>query len=65
MNIAKLDSKKPCLKNYTSEIRDSKAMSLYLHNLENICLSLFGYDRKFLINSSKRHNLTSNTGKCI
>jgi len=51
MNIAKLNSKKPCPKNNLSEMRDSKTMSLFPQNLEIICLSLFGYARKFLINS--------------
>lgn len=51
MNIAKLNSKKPCPKNNLSEMRDSKTMSLFPQNLEIIGLSLFGYARKFLINS--------------
>lgn len=51
MNIAKLNSKKPCPKNNLSEKRDSKTMPLFPQNLEIICLSLFGYTRKILINS--------------
>ena len=64
MIIAKLNSRKPCPKNKLRWEIPRQCLSC-LHDLEIICLSLFGCDRKILIHSFRRFNLISNTAKCI